>query len=130
VRQVPKKITEHWQRFYREQILEKTPNKKNSKIIALYTDYEGDQTKPYTLILGGEVVNTDIIPDGMVICRIPAQKYTVFTAKGMMPQALVQTWQEIWKANIQRKFNFDFELYDEKSNMGDKSEVNIHIAII
>lgn len=125
-----KKIGEHWQRFYAEQILEKIPNRKSDTIIALYTDYEGDHTKPYSLILGTEVTNANFVPEGMVAKKVPIQKYAVFTAKGTMPQALIEMWQEIWKSGIARNFTSDFELYDERSNRGNQSEASIHIAII
>ncbi len=124
-----KKIGAHWQRFYADQILRQIPNRINDNIIALYTDYEADHTKPYSLILGAETTNTDTAPEGMVLKRIPSQKYAIFTAKGLLPQALVRKWQEIWDTNIQRKFNADFELYGEQSNKGDESEVNVYIAI-
>lgn len=124
-----KKISAHWQRFYADQILQHIPNRKNENIIALYTDYERDHTKPYSLILGAEAIDTNTAPEGMVLKKIPAQKYAIFTAKGPLPQALIQKWQEIWDTNIQRKFSADFELYDKQSNKGDESEVSVYIAI-
>jgi predicted transcriptional regulator YdeE len=124
-----KKIGAHWKRFYADQILQHIPNRKNDDIVALYTDYEGDHTKPYSFILGAEVTDAKTPPDGMVLKKVPAQKYAVFIAKGPLPQALVQKWQEIWDTNIQKRFSADFELYGKESNKGDKSEVSIYIAI-
>jgi predicted transcriptional regulator YdeE len=124
-----KKIGEHWQRLHAEHIFKKIPNTKSNNVFALYTDYEGGQRGSYSLILGAEVTNTDSVPEEMVVKKLPIQKYAVFTAKGTMPQALIETWQEIWKSGIARKFSSDFELYDEKSNRGDQSEVSVHIAI-
>jgi predicted transcriptional regulator YdeE len=125
-----KKIGAHWQRFYADQILQHIPNRKNDCIVALYTDYEGDHTKPYSLILGAEIADTNMAPEGMVLKKIPTHKYAVFIAKGPLPQALAQKWQEIWDTNLQRKFSDDLELYGKESNKGNESEVSIYIAIM
>src|SRR5579883_1895145 len=45
----------HKERFFGENVPSKIPNKVNGNILALYTDYEGDYTKPYSWILGCEV---------------------------------------------------------------------------
>jgi predicted transcriptional regulator YdeE len=61
-----KKLGSHWQRFYADQILQHIPNRKNDDIVALYTDYEGNHTKPYSFILGTEVTEANTAPEGMV----------------------------------------------------------------
>jgi predicted transcriptional regulator YdeE len=80
----------HKERFFKEKILERIPNKSNNQILALYTDYEGDYTKPYSWILGCEVSTLDEVPEGLVGKVIPPSKYAVFTTKGMFPQGLLQ----------------------------------------
>ena len=42
----------HKDRFFRETVLARIPNKISGDILALYTDYEGDYTKPYSWVLG------------------------------------------------------------------------------
>ncbi|EKD52452.1 MAG: transcription activator effector binding protein [uncultured bacterium] len=124
------KLGAHWQRFFAEKILEKIPNKASHEIYAVYTDYESDHTKAYTLILGAKVSESGMpIPQGLVAHTIPNQAYTVVTANGSMPQALIQCWQEIWQSDLKRKFTTDFELYDENSNSGEGSEVKIYLAV-
>lgn len=123
------KIGEHWNRFYQEQVLQLISYRKNNKIVALYTNYEKDHTGPYSLILGAEVNATKNVPQGMVSVQVPQQTYNIFTAKGAMPKALVATWQKIWNTDMQRTFVADFELYDERSNQGSASEVDIYIAV-
>ena len=44
-----------WQKLFANGIYEKISNKVNSKTMGLYTEYEGDYTKPYTFIAGAEV---------------------------------------------------------------------------
>ena len=37
----------------------------NQNLLAVYTDYEGDYTKPFTYMIGCEVSNLSTIPEGM-----------------------------------------------------------------
>src|SRR5579872_3169295 len=85
----------HKERFFKENTLAKIPNKKNGNILALYTDYEGDYTKPYSWILGCEVSSLDKIPEGLIGKVIPAARYAVFTTQGEFPQGLIAAWQEV-----------------------------------
>jgi predicted transcriptional regulator YdeE len=56
----------HKERFFDQNILGRIPNKINGNILAVYTDYEGDYTRPYSWILGAEVSGLDEIPAGLV----------------------------------------------------------------
>ena len=124
-----KKIGELWQKFYGEEILARIPGKLSEEIFAVYTDYEKDYTKPYTLIIGAKVSNNVKTPQTMFEHIMPKQEYAVFAAKGLMPKAIIGVWNEIWASNIKRTYSSDFEFYNEKSNQGDNSEVQIYIAI-
>lgn len=106
------KIGAHWNRFFEENWLEKIPNRINDTLYGLYTDYEGDFTQPYTLIIGTQVSTLSSIPEGMVGKEIPAQTYALFEAKGEFPQALIDKWIEIWKTPLERSYLADFEKYD------------------
>lgn len=131
-------IGAHWGKFYSEKIIDKIPGKIDNKVLALYTDYEGDHTKPYTLILGCRVDSTrgttNTAPrrapgEELVSRTIPEAKYAVFTAKGKMPDCIVKTWGEIWNSGIYRAYNFDFEVYGEKSPNPEDVEVEIYISV-
>lgn len=61
-----KDIAELWGRFMSEGIQAKIPNKVDTDIFSLYTDYESDHTAAYTAILGCKVENLDNVPNGMV----------------------------------------------------------------
>ena len=47
-----------------------------------------------------------------------------------MPNAVVNVWLDIWKRDkeLDRKYSYDFEVYGQKSQNGENSEVEIYIA--
>ena len=47
-----------WQKIMGEGIIEKIPNKIDYAVYSVYTEYEGDYTKPYTTVLGCKVSDT------------------------------------------------------------------------
>ncbi|MBI3236916.1 MAG: effector binding domain-containing protein [Chlamydiales bacterium] len=119
----------HKDKFFKEGILSKIPNKIDGNILALYTDYEGDCTKPYSWILGCEVSSLDQVPEGLVGKVIPASKYAVFTTQGAFPQGLITVWQDIWKSNLHRSYTSDFEMYRSDFEPEQNPEVKVYIAI-
>lgn len=119
----------HKERFFREDVLSKIPNRINGDILALYTDYEGDFTKPYSWILGCEVASLDGVPAGLVGKEIPEARYAVFTTQGEFPQGLIGAWQAVWKSNLPRSYTSDFEVYRSSFNPQSDPEVKIYIAI-
>ena len=121
-----------WQQFYEEQIFNKIPNKESDEIYAVYTDYETDYRGRYTTIIGQRVNNFDEIPDGLVGKEIKNEKILKYTAKGEMPNAVVETWKQIWEndAVLNRSYIADFEVYGVKSQQGAASEVEIFIGVI
>lgn len=104
-------IPKHWERFYKEQILAQIPKKKSDDVYGLYTDYEGDHTKPYTLIIGCEVDSHAEAPPGFALKRIPAAAYARFPVSGPFPESIWRAWQKVWQSNLQRSYASDFELY-------------------
>ncbi len=119
----------HKDRFFNENIPSKIPNKVNNNILALYTDYEGDYTKPYSWILGCEVSSLDTISDGLVGKVIPESNYAVFTTQGEFPQGLIAAWQAIWKSNLHRSYTCDFEVYGSGFDPQKNPQVKVYIAI-
>ncbi len=113
-----------WKDFILNNLLDKIPNKKNSNIMALYTDYEGDHTKPFHYTIGCEVSTLDEVPKEMSGIKIPGNKYALFSVKGGLPDALIETWKHIWTNDeIERKFEADFEV------VRGKDEVEIFISL-
>ena len=85
----PQDIPKLWERFYSENLMDQIPNKVSHEVIALYCDYEGDYTKPYSLVIGCQVTSLGEIPKGMVAKVLPASSYAVFNAKGEYPKSFV-----------------------------------------
>jgi len=120
-----------WGQFYSENIPNLINNKEGDEIYSIYTDYESDYTGKYTSIIGLKVNSLDQIPEGLIGREFNGGKYQKFVAKGQMPNAVVKTWKEIWAKDneLSRVYTTDFEVYGQKSQNGEESEVDIYIAI-
>ncbi|MGE0076461.1 MAG: GyrI-like domain-containing protein [Bacteroidales bacterium] len=119
-----------WNRFFAEQVVTKIPNKIDNCLYCMYTDFEGDYTKPYTTIIGCKVSSLEIIPDGMVGKTIPAATYLTFTAIGNIQEgAVLNEWNKIWNMSLDRAYTADFEIYGEKSQDPLNAQVDIFISI-
>ncbi|AWL78623.1 AraC family transcriptional regulator [Capnocytophaga canimorsus] len=119
-----------WRQFMSDTI-SKIPNTISEEIIAIYTDYESNHQGAYTAIIGKKVSSLDEIPKGMIGREFPATKFQKFIAKGEMPNAVMQTWKTIWEQDevLNRAYQYDFEVYGEKSQNGDESEVEIFVSV-
>jgi predicted transcriptional regulator YdeE len=119
-----------WGQFISENLLEKIPNQIDSDILCIYTDYESDYTGKYTCLLGLKVSSLDTIPEELTGREFKGGNFQTFLAKGELPQAIVDTWQQIWDENqtLNRSYTYDYEVYDERSRQGIDSEVEIFIA--
>ena len=119
-----------WGQFISENLLEKIPNRVDSDIVCIYTDYESDYTGKYTCILGLKVSSLDIIPSGLIGRDFEGGNFQSFLAKGGLPQAIIDTWHSIWSQDktLNRSYTYDYEVYDHRSRLGEESEVDIYIA--
>lgn len=119
-----------WEQFYGENVPSKIPNKAGNEVYSIYTDYETDYKGKYTSIIGLKVSSLDQIPDGLIGREFNGGEYRRFVAKGQMPNAVMETWKEIWTKDneLNRKYTADFEVYGQKSQNGENSEVEIYIA--
>lgn len=119
-----------WGKFMAEQVLERIPNKVDSTIYCMYTDYEKDHTKPYTTILGCKVSSSDAVPEGMVLKEISAGAYEQQTVKGnLMQGAVVEAWMKIWNSAIPRTYTADFEVYGATAHDPTNGEMEIYLAV-
>ncbi|AWX44031.1 hypothetical protein HME9304_01031 [Flagellimonas maritima] len=119
-----------WRKFSEENIPNRVPNKLNDTIYAVYTDYEGDHTKPYTLVIGYNVASLNNIPEDMTVKIIPPANYKKFIAKGNLTKdAVINTWTEIWNTDLKRTYTADMEIYGEKAVNPTKGEAEILVAI-
>lgn len=120
-----------WAQFYTDDIFGKIPNKISNEIYAIYTDYQSDFTEAYTAIIGVPVSTLDETPESLLGREFMAEHFKKFTAKGEMPNANMNTWADIWQREeeLNRKYNYDFEVYGDKSQNGADSEVEIFLSV-
>lgn len=120
-----------WNKFMGEGISSKVANKVDETIYCLYTGYEGDHTKPYDVVLGYKVTDTDNIPNDLTHLHVPESKTSKFVAKGSLVNggAVVETWIKVWNANLDRSYAVDYEVYDERSADMNNAEVDIFISL-
>ena len=126
-----KDLTQLWKTFMEEELFSKIPNIISNDILSIYTDYESDFNGEYTTIIGMKVSTLDEIPETMIGREFEADTFDIYKAKGTMPTAVSDMWMDIWKRDkeLNRKYTYDFEVYDEQSNKGDSSEVDIYLAV-
>lgn len=106
----------------------KIKNRLNHDLLCVYTDYEGDFTKPYRYIVGCEVKNLSEIPPGYFGKEISPSSYALFTAEGEFPQSMLKAWNAIWSSKVDRAYTADFEVYAADFNPQNNPEVKIYIA--
>lgn len=120
---------ELWARFEKEEVASKIPGKLNAEVIAVYHDYEGDHTQPFSYFIGCKVAEGTEAPEGLDSLIIPSGSYQKVTAKGEMPGCIAEKWQEIWNLDIPRAYRTDFEVYDEHSGDWSDAEVDIYLSV-
>lgn len=118
-----------WQKFEKENCAAKIPGKLTDEIIAVYHEYEGDHTKPYSYFIGFKVNPDAEVPQGLDSIIIPKATYQKLSAKGKMPDCVANAWMEIWRSEIPRAYKADFEVYDEKSKDWSNAEVDIFLSV-
>ncbi|UUZ65370.1 GyrI-like domain-containing protein [Polaromonas sp. P1(28)-13] len=122
------KLAAHWGRFFVEGLFDKIPGRlPDSGMYGVYSAYESDHTGAFDVTAGAAVSALGASAPWRGV-EIQAGKYLVFTAKGAMPQVVVQTWGVIWQffqdhPEIQRSYATDFEAYHGPD------EVAVHIGI-
>ncbi len=127
--QSAKDCGELWQKFEINAIAKEIPNKTSDAIYAVYFDYDSDETGTFSYFIGCQVDADFKTPENLDELLIPNQTYQKITAKGKMPDCIGEAWQNIWKADINREFGFDFEIYDERSRDWENAEVDIYLSV-
>ena len=115
-----------WQKFFAEGEYDKIEHKANQKTIGLYTDYEGDYTKPYYFMVGCEVEKES---QNRMMKIIPKGKYAKFVIKGDVQKSVGEAWGKIWQMDLKRKYDCDFEEYQNNSQDMQNQEIHIYIAL-
>lgn len=100
-------------------------NKVTNKPICAYSNYESDENGAYEVSVGYEIEKNSELKDGWTKKIIPAGKYAKFIVRGNMVKEVSLFWQNLWKMDLQRKFECDFE---ECQNM-DMLNAEVHIFV-
>ena len=129
-------IPKQWDKFFKEGIADKIPNKVDSTIYAVYTNYASDHNGEYDFIIGMKVSSVSDVPPGMVAKKIPSGRFAVITsAQGPVTQVVPEAWQQVWSLedNKQlggaRAYKADFELYDQRSQNPQDSQVDLYVGL-
>jgi predicted transcriptional regulator YdeE len=118
-----------WQQFGAGSYADKIPGKLSNEVFAVYHNYEGDHTKPFSFFIGCKVKADTKVPEGMDSLIIPDGNYQLFKASGKMPDCIGKAWQEIWSSVTPRAYHADFEVYGEKSKDWNNAEVEIFLSV-
>ena len=100
-------------------------NKITGKPICTYSNYESDEKGKYDISIGYEVRKNSPIRNGWIRKIVPAGNYAKFIIRGNMVKEISSFWRNIWKMNLPRKFDCDFE---ECQNM-DMLNAEVHVYI-
>jgi predicted transcriptional regulator YdeE len=129
-------IAKQWDKFYKDGIPDKIPNKADSATYVVYCDYAGDRNGDYTYIIGAKVSNASPAPPGMVAKTLSAGKYAVVSSeRGPIPKIIVEAWQRIWSLEDQaqlggkRAYKTDFEVYDQRAQNPQDSQIDIYVGL-
>jgi len=105
------KIAPLWGRVFHEIL---PTLSKDAMVYGVYDNYESDAHDTYDLLVGADVME---MTDEMRTVDIKEGKYLVFPVKGELPQAIIDTWQQIWayfddpSIDERRAYETDFEKY-------------------
>lgn len=124
-------INEAWRKFFEDAVGEAVPSKDGQAIYAVYHSYNGGADQPYSFTIGCRVKpDADIaLVEGLSSVFVEAGDYMIFAAQGAQPQALVETWQAIWKAGLPRTFKTDIEIYGPRFFEDGLHEVLVCIGV-
>ena len=129
-------IPKQWSKFYKEGMADKIPNKLDSTIYAVYTNYASDYNGEYDFIIGMKVSSAADVPPGMVVKKIPNGRFAIITsAKGPVEQVVPQAWQRVYSLDEgkqlggARAYKADFEVYDQRSQDPQGALVDLYIGL-
>ncbi len=110
------KLSHLWQRFFTEGLTDSIPHRLcDSPLFGVYSDYESDADGLYTVTAGVKSSRSSNTLAFSTV-RVLSGHYLVFENKGVMPQAVIETWKRVWDYFASypiaiRCFKTDFEMY-------------------
>ncbi len=114
-----------WQDFFGQGKAGLVRGRVNENFIGLYTDYEGDFTKPYAYLAGSETSGSE--QAAFTVRKIVAGKYAKFVAKGDLEKEVGTIWSTVWSLPLKRSYQSDFEEYIGSD--GVTGEIHVYIGI-
>lgn len=95
------KVSDLWEEF-----MSSIYKSSNDFVYGIYTNYDLDEKWDYDLILTQD----------KSIFNFENREYEEYKVTWEFPLWVYETWQKIWNdKNLERKFDFDYELYDFSS---------------
>ena len=117
------KIAPVWKKFYTEVL---PTLGEGATVYGVYSNYESDENGAFDVLVGADAL---MVTEEMNSIKLEAGKYLMFPVKGELPQAIIDTWGQIWayfndpSIDERRAFRTDFELYKSAD------EVEIYIGV-
>ena len=105
------KIAPLWGRFYSEML---PTLSEGATVYGVYHNYESDAQGEFDVLVGADKLE---LTEEMKSVEIQAGKYLMFPVKGELPQAIIETWTQVWayfedpSIDERRAYETDFELY-------------------
>jgi len=112
-----------WGNFYNE-VLPTLDD--GATVYGVYHNYESDAQGTFDVLVGADALN---VTDEMKKVQLQEGKYLMFPVKGELPQAIIDTWQQVWayfddpSIDERRSYETDFEKYISAD------EVEIYIGV-
>ncbi len=125
--QAAEQINALWEQFFQRSVGQSVQNRVDDVIYAVYSDYEGDHTKPYRLTIGYKIKGD--APAGLHSARVQGAHYAMMSAAGEQPKALMETWTAIWQSDLERCFETDFEVYGQRFFEDGVHEVLVAVGV-
>jgi predicted transcriptional regulator YdeE len=123
-------IAKQWERFIQENLVAQIPERIDSAVVGVYTEYASDQDGEYTFVIGARVRAGAEAPAGMVAKIVPAGRYAVFVSEpGPVGEVVMKTWQRVWVAGIDRAYGADYEVYDERALDPANAVVEVRVGV-
>ena len=117
------KIAPLWGRFFNEVL---PTLGEGAMVYGVYHNYASDAQGEFDVLVGADALS---VTEEMKSVELQAGKYLMFPVKGELPQAIIDTWMQIWayfedpSIDEKRVYETDFELYKSAD------EVEIYIGV-
>src|SRR5688572_1197314 len=100
-----------WERFFKENCMEKIENKLDQDIFAVYTHFENEgknNNGMYSVIIGCQTTPDTIAPSGFTKIQIPQGKYHVFPVEEGRQDKVGDAWFAIWSIPQSEKTKWNY----------------------